>query len=90
VVLFPGAPLPLHIFEPRYKELVAECLAHKTPFGMIRARESALAEVGCTAVILKVTKTYEDGRIDIHTEGGQRFEIKQLNQERSFLRGRVV
>ena len=90
VVLFPGAPLPLHIFEPRYKELVTECLAHKTPFGMIRARENALAEVGCTAVILNVTKTYEDGRLDISTEGGQRFEIQQLNQERSFLRGKVV
>jgi Lon protease-like protein len=90
VVLFPGAPLPLHIFEPRYKELVAECMAHKTPFGMIRARENALAEVGCTAVILSVTKTYEDGRLDISTEGGQRFEIQQLNQERTFLRGNVV
>jgi Lon protease-like protein len=90
VVLFPGAPLPLHIFEPRYKELVAECLAQKTSFGMIRARENALAEVGCTAVILDVNKTYEDGRLDISTEGGRRFAVRELNQERSFLRGEVV
>jgi Lon protease-like protein len=90
LVLFPGAPLPLHIFEPRYKELVAECLAQKTGFGMIRARENALAEVGCTAVILDVNKTYADGRLDINTEGGQRFAVRQLNQERSFLRGEVV
>src|SRR5215472_9539092 len=90
VVLFPGAPLPLHIFEPRYKELVAECLAHKTPFGMIRARDTALAEAGSTAVILNVPKTYEDGRLDISTEGGQRFESQQLNQDRSFLRGKVI
>jgi Lon protease-like protein len=90
LVLFPGAPLPLHIFEPRYKELIAECIAQKTTFGMIRAREHALAEVGCTAKILDVSKTYEDGRLDISTEGGQRFAVKQLNQERSFLRGEVI
>jgi Lon protease-like protein len=90
LVLFPGAPLPLHIFEPRYKELIAECIAQKTTFGMIRARENALAEVGCSAVILDVNKTYEDGRLDINTEGGQRFAVRQLNQERAFLRGEVV
>ena len=89
-MLFPGAPLPLHIFEPRYRELVAECLLQKTPFGLVRSRESALAEVGCTAAIVSVTKKYEDGRLDIVTEGKQRFEIEQLNQERSFLRGEVA
>ena len=45
VVLFPGAPLPLHIFEPRYQELVNEFLEQKSPFGMVRSRETALAEV---------------------------------------------
>ena len=90
VVLFPGAPLPLHIFEPRYKELIAECLSHKMPFGMVRSKENALAEVGCTAVIVKLNKKYEDGRLDIETQGKQRFAIEQLNQERSFLRGEVL
>jgi Lon protease-like protein len=90
LVLFPGAPLPLHIFEPRYKELISECLSSKTTFGMVRSRESALAEVGCTAAILDVSKKYDDGRLDIVTEGRQRFEIGQLNQERSFLRGEVI
>jgi len=90
VVLFPGAPLPLHVFEPRYKELVGECLAANKPFGMIRARDNALVEIGCTALILSVIKKYDDGRMDIATEGGQRFELEQLNQERSFLRGEVI
>jgi Lon protease-like protein len=90
VVLFPGAPLPLHIFEPRYKELIGECLAEKTPFGMVRSRESALAEVGCTAIIVEVNKKYDDGRLDIVTRGKRRFSIEHLNQERSFLRGEVV
>ena len=62
VVLFPGAPLPLHIFEPRYKEMISECLEQKRPFGMVRAQKDSLAEVGCTAVILNVLKKYEDHR----------------------------
>jgi Lon protease-like protein len=89
LVLFPGAPLPLHIFEPRYKELVAECLEQKKMFGLVRAKENAVAEVGCTAAILSVTKQYEDGRLDIATEGKQRFSIIQLNHERSFLQAEV-
>ena len=90
VVLFPGAPLPLHIFEPRYKEMINECLEEKKPFGMVRANKDALAEVGCTAIILNVLKKYDDGRLGIEAEGKQRFEIIQLNQERSFLQGEVV
>jgi Lon protease-like protein len=90
VVLFPGAPLPLHIFEPRYKEMITECLEQKKPFGLVRANKEALAEVGCTAIIMNVLKKYDDGRLDITAEGKQRFEIIQLNQERSFLQGEVV
>jgi Lon protease-like protein len=90
VVLFPGTPLPLHIFEPRYKEMINECLEQKKPFGLVRAHKEALAEVGCTAIILNVLKRYDDGRLDIAAEGKQRFEIIQINQERSFLQGDVV
>lgn len=90
VVLFPGAALPLHIFEPRYKEMITECLEQKKAFGMVRANKEALAEVGCTAAILKVRKKYDDGRLDIDTQGRQRFEIIQLNQERSFLQAEVL
>jgi Lon protease-like protein len=89
IVLFPGAPLPLHIFEPRYKEMITECLEQKRAFGMVRVKESALASVGCSATILDVVKKYDDGRFDIAAEGLQRFEIESLNQERSFLQGEV-
>jgi uncharacterized protein len=90
IVLFPGAPLPLHIFEPRYKEMINECLEQKLPFGMVRVKENALASVGCSATIVNVIKKYEDGRLDIAAEGRQRFEINLLNQERSFLQGDVT
>src|SRR2546430_733822 len=52
VVLFPGAPLPLHIFEPRCKEMIGECLADKSTFGVLRAGEKSIAEIGCTAEII--------------------------------------
>jgi Lon protease-like protein len=90
LVLFPGAPLPLHIFEPRYKEMIAECMQQKKPFGMVRAKENAVAEVGCTASIIDVSKEYEDGRLDINTEGKQRFAIVSLNHDRPFLQAEVT
>jgi Lon protease-like protein len=90
VVLLPGTPLPLHIFEPRYKEMMGECIANDAPFGVIRALEDGIAEVGCTAEIVTVTKEYADGRLDLIAEGRKRFEVLELNQERSFLRAEVL
>src|SRR5450755_1969932 len=85
LVLLPGTKLPLHIFEPRYKELAAECLAQNKPFGVVRAKEEGVAEIGCTAEILSVAKKYADGRMDVITRGVRRFEVMEVNQERSFL-----
>jgi len=90
IVVFPGAPLPLHIFEPRYKEMIGECLSQERSFGMVRAKENALAATGCSARIIEVIKKYEDGRLDIAAKGAQRFEIIQVNQERSFLQAEVA
>jgi len=89
VVLFPGTPLPLHIFEPRYKEMIGECLAQNRVFGVIRAGEQSMAEVGCTAEIVTVVKEYPDGRLDLVAEGRKRFEVLSVNQERSFLQAEV-
>lgn len=90
LVLFPGAPLPLHIFEPRYREMITECLDQKMSFGVVRAKEEGVAEIGCTAEIITVTRKYPDGRMDIVTEGRERFEVMQVNQERSFLQAEVL
>lgn len=90
LVLFPGTALPLRIFESRYKEMIGECLVSKGPFGLVRALEQGIAEVGCTAEITEVTKRYPDGRLDIMTRGRQRFEVHHLDRERSFLRGEVL
>jgi Lon protease-like protein len=90
LVLLPGTPLPLHIFEPRYKEMIAECLEQNRPFGVVRAKEGAIAEIGCTAEIVTVTKKYEDGRMDIVTQGRERFEVVHVSHERSFLQAEVA
>jgi Lon protease-like protein len=90
VVLFPGTALPLHIFEPRYKEMIGECLAEHRHFGVVRAIEQGLAEVGCTAEIVTVVKEYPDGRLDLVSEGRKRFEVVRVNQERSFLQAEVL
>ena len=89
-VLFPGVPLPLHIFEPRYKEMIGECLARKSLFGVVRAQDEGVTEIGCTAEIIAVTKKYEDGRLEIVTEGRDRFEVLEVNRQRAFLQADVL
>jgi Lon protease-like protein len=89
LVLLPGVPLPLHIFEPRYKEMIKECLDQKSQFGIVRAKEEAFVNTGCTADIINVLKTYPDGRMNILVEGQKRFEVLHVNQERTFLQAEV-
>ena len=89
VVLFPGAPLPLHIFEPRYKLMVARCLKSQCEFGIVLARSEGIASVGCSAEILNVAKKYPDGRMDILTIGQSPYRIRQVFEEQPYLEGDV-
>jgi Lon protease-like protein len=89
-VLLPSAPFPLHVFEPRYKEMIEECLASNKIFGVVRAKDEGVADIGCTAEILDITKKFSDGRMDIVTVGRRRFEVMEVNQGRAFLRAEVL
>ena len=89
VVLLPDAELPLHIFEDRYKEMIAEVLRDKIEFGVVLANERGIVNTGCTATVERVLREYPDGRLDILTLGRRRFEIERVNEERAFLRGEV-
>ena len=89
VVLFPGEQLPLHIFEPRYRRMVRECLDSKSPFGMLLALPDGIVRVGCTAEILEVIKRYEDGRMDIITVGRDPFRVVELFSGDPLLEGHV-
>lgn len=89
VVLFPGMPLPLHIFEPRYKQMLAHCLEQRQEFGVILAQQEGIASVGCSAEIIKVIKQYQDGRADILTMGQSRFRVLEAIRDLPYLQGRV-
>jgi ATP-dependent Lon protease len=89
VVLLPGADMPLHIFEPRYRQMVRDCLEAKSPFGMLLALPNGMAGTGCTAEILEVTSRYHDGRCDILTVGREPFRIVELFPEEPLMRGDV-
>lgn len=89
IVLFPELPLPLHIFEERYKIMIKECLEEKKEFGVVYTKENHIKKVGCTAKILRVLKEYDDGRMDILTQGVQRFKINELSEEKSYLQSAV-
>jgi uncharacterized protein len=70
--------------------MIAVCRANDAPFGVVRALEDGVAEIGCTAEIVTVTKEYPDGRMDLVAEGRKRFEVLELNRERSFLQAEVL
>jgi Lon protease-like protein len=89
LVLFPDTPLPLHIFEERYKEMMGETIAQREEFGVVLAKEAGIANVGCTATVAQVLQRYDDGRLDLLALGRRRFEIASVDEERSFLRAEV-
>lgn len=83
VVLFPGIPLPLHIFEPRYKRMLADCLTADRRFGITPIAGSDVPEsgaVGCIAEI-RVNQELPDGRSNIVVVGGSRFLLSRLLDE---------
>jgi Lon protease-like protein len=90
VVLLPHIPLPLHIFEERYKLMIGECLAQDREFGVVYFDGTKVRKVGCTAKITSVVKRYDDGRMDIVTRGEKRFVVKKISDEKPFLEGEVT
>src|SRR5712691_34302 len=87
LVLLPHTNLPLHIFEPRYKQMIGDCLGNGWEFGMLAVQQQSVAAIGCTASITKVLERFPDGRMNILVRGQRRFEISQLNDEKAYLRG---
>lgn len=89
VVLMPGAPMPLHIFEDRYKQMVDECLEDESEFGMVLADDSGTREVGCTARIVELVERYDDGRMLILVEGSRRFKLNNVLTGKPYYVGEV-
>jgi Lon protease-like protein len=89
MVLMPGAPMPLHIFEERYKQMVNECLESESEFGMVLADDSGTRRVGCTARIVELVERYEDGRMLILVEGSRRFRLNNILTGKAYYVGEV-
>ncbi len=89
VVVFPRTPLPLHIFEERYKEMVGNAIRENSEFGMVLAKGEGIVNAGCSVSVEKVVHMHPDGRMDILTRGQRRFEIQSLDEEKEYLQANV-
>jgi ATP-dependent Lon protease len=90
LVLLPTEQVPLHIFEERYQELISECLDTESEFGLVYADDDGIREVGTRAVVAEVLTRFDDGRLNIVVEGGERFRLAELTSGRSFQTGVVA
>ncbi|HMB91328.1 MAG TPA: LON peptidase substrate-binding domain-containing protein [Rhodothermales bacterium] len=85
LVLYPRERLPLHIFEPRYKEMIAFCEEGNHPFGIVFFDEGKMARMGCTARITRILDRYEDGRLDLLVTGEARFLVETISEDLDYL-----
>ena len=81
LVVYPGEDLNIHIFEPRYKQMINECNKSKKPFGIPVVLNNKMAETGTLMDILEVTKVYDNGEMDIKTRGKKVFRILEIIKE---------
>ena len=78
IVVYPGEKLNLHIFEPRYKQLITECFAEAKPFGIVTAIDSKTNDYGTLVEIKEIVKVYEDGKMDVTTKGLRVFVVLEI------------
>ena len=85
MALLPGEQVPLHIFEPRYRELIGECLERDVAFGFILQDAGQLRAIGTRARIDEVLARFDDGRLNVMVAGERRFRVVAMTSGRSFL-----
>jgi Lon protease-like protein len=81
IVVYPGENLNLHIFEPRYKQLISECYSQKKQFGIPTVIENRLQDYGSLMEVVEVTRIHENGEMDIKTKGSRVFRILEVIKE---------
>lgn len=80
LVVFPNSRYPLHIFEERYKKLINRCVSNKEGFGIIALIDDKLSKIGSFVVVEKITKIYDDGKMDIVVKCVKRFRLLQTSE----------
>jgi Lon protease-like protein len=89
LVLVPGERVPLHIFEPRYRELVGGCFERGADFGLIYQQGTALSPVGTRATVERMLQRFPDGRFNVIVTGTTRFRLLEQTEGRAFITARV-
>ena len=89
LVLLPTERVPLHIFEPRYKELIGECLEQDREFGLVLEDDDGRREIGTRAAVVEVLQVFEDGRMNVVVEGRDRFRLVELTEGREYMTGEI-
>ena len=90
LVLLPGEQAPLHIFEPRYRELIGECLEEGREFGLVLADDDGMREIGTRAGVIEVLDRFPDGRLNVVVEGRDRFRLLEITEGQSFATASVT
>jgi Lon protease-like protein len=90
IVLLPTERIPLHIFEPRYRELIGECIEEGREFGLLYADEDGVRDTGTRAHVAAILERFDDGRLNIVVVGGTRFSVERLTEGRSFMTAEVA
>jgi Lon protease-like protein len=89
LVMLPGEVVPLHIFEPRYRLMIDECLDQDTGFGIVWSGDEGVADVGCGAEVTKLLERLEDGRMNILTQGTRPFHLDRRIEDMPYPAGDV-
>jgi Lon protease-like protein len=89
IVALPGELIPLHIFEERYKTMVARCMETETEFGIVWLSDDGLRPIGCACEIAEILQRMEDGRMNILTRGTRPFKIVERQEELAYPAGEV-
>jgi Lon protease-like protein len=89
IVALPSEAVPLHVFEPRYRTMIAECLDNGSEFGIVWASEDGLRQVGCACEIAEVLERHEDGRMDILTRGTRPFRLVEAHDDLPYPAGTI-
>ena len=84
LVLAPTERVPLHVFEPRYKELIGECIADADQFGVLLEDDEGRRDIGTLAEVREVVHIFDDGRMNILVEGGDRFRVTEWTEGRPY------